>query len=513
MLHHSFTTLFTLGLVALASGRTLSRREEAFEGKERNHDAIVPFAQQVADGLPGQLELQFKPALSDVQGCLPYAAVDAEGFHSGGLKPTEDGGDCRDPSKGQVYSRVGTSNGRTAVLYGWYLPKLVTNVVSRHWYLSTVVWLHTEKCNATAADFTVAGVSYSRGPGEYNANFEGRPTLFATDAVSNTHPVVRYEGKGLVFPSDQNVKDGLDTPLISWNKLPQPAIDQFNGFVYYRAQCPFQDANFQASLDAAFRPEFYANLKAEPDAAACAATSAANTPPAIKAARALRIADTEPVVDDTDGDGKHPPPDPVFTPTPPRSSSSSRSGSSTRSSTSSTSGTSTQSSTATPTSSEPTASSKPTQATPTPTEPAATAKPTPSQAAPPPKATPTQAAPPPKPTQPTQPEPAPTQPAPPPKPTQPAPAPAPAPAPTRQAAPPPQQQPPVKAKKPGRTKGRKGFFRVRDSEDEESGLDEEEPVVDDEEPGLDDPAFALADGPADPAFTPTPTNPAIAWRG
>ncbi|EFQ30379.1 necrosis inducing protein [Colletotrichum graminicola] len=327
MFCRSFLTLFSLGLVASAAGRTLSQRDDdAFEGKVKDHDAIAPFAQQAADGLPGQLQLQFKPALNDVRGCLPYPAVDAEGFHSGGLKPTgTEDGDCRGSSTGQVYSRVGYSNGRMAVLYAWYLPKMMTmsvdNPSSRHWYLSSVVWLHTEECNATAADFTVAGVSYSLGEDAYSKRFD-QPTLFAADDVSSTHPVVGYRAQTSVFPSYKNVTDGLDMPLVSWTKLPQPAVDQFNGFVYELARCPFQDANFQASLDAAFSPDFYANLTAEPDAATCAANPTDESSRAVKAARAL--GDTEPIVDGPNIDIHNPPADPVFTSTPPRSTTSSR---------------------------------------------------------------------------------------------------------------------------------------------------------------------------------------------
>ncbi|KAK2053744.1 NPP1-domain-containing protein, partial [Colletotrichum caudatum] len=320
MIRHSLWTLFSVGLIASASGSTLSARgDDAFEGKVKPHDEIAPFAQQAADGLPGELELQFKPALYDTMGCLPYPAVDTDGFHSGGLEPTGGEGDgCRDPSKGQVYSRVGTSNGRTAVLYSWYLPKMMRKSIypsSRHWYLSAVVWLHAEKCNATAADFTVAGVSYSLGEDAYSPSTKFQmPTLFATDAISNTHPVVAYRGQSSVYPAPSNVTDGLDMPLISWDKLPQPAVDQFNGVVYQLARCPFQDENFQASLDAAFNADIYANLTAEHDAATCASQS---EPPAVKAARALGRAE-EPVIDGPKVDVKNPPPDPVFVPTKPR---------------------------------------------------------------------------------------------------------------------------------------------------------------------------------------------------
>ncbi|KAK2050046.1 NPP1-domain-containing protein, partial [Colletotrichum somersetense] len=156
--------LVLLGLSSLASSSVPYARDGdiAVGDKWKPYDQVEIFQQGAAHGLEGILELRFKPMLNDASGCFPYAAVDKDGNHGGGLKPTgKSGGDCRDDSKGQLYARVGTSNGRTGVMYSWYLPKVQTETEHhKHWYLSMVVWVHSE-CNPAADDCNIVGVSYS----------------------------------------------------------------------------------------------------------------------------------------------------------------------------------------------------------------------------------------------------------------------------------------------------------------------------------------------------------------
>ncbi|KZL64779.1 NPP1 domain-containing protein [Colletotrichum tofieldiae] len=313
MLRHSLLSLFTLGLATFASGRALSPRDGdvAIDDKWKDHDALIPFQQQASDGLRGEIELRFKPGLNDGSGCFPYAAVDKDGYHGAGLKPTgKSGEDCRDPSKGQVYSRVGFSNQRTAVLYSWYLPKIQTDSENhKHWYLTVVVWLYTEKCNPNATDYAVAGISYSTGTDTYDKG-SSQSTIYSsgdsgTGSV-NTHAVVGYDGQVNVFPSADSAQYALSPPLISWDKLPKATADQFNGVRYEHARCPFTDANFQASLDTAYNGDFYINIGAEPDSTTCSANPPTPTPD-----------DTgEPVEDGPDIPVSSMPADPTYTPTP-----------------------------------------------------------------------------------------------------------------------------------------------------------------------------------------------------
>ncbi|KAJ0325017.1 hypothetical protein COL5a_007519 [Colletotrichum fioriniae] len=322
-MRHSLFPCF-LSLATLTAGAALSPREKdvSLNNQWKNHDEIAAFQQQTADGTPGDIELRFKPWLNDGSGCFPYAAVDKDGFHGSGLKPTgKSGGDCRDSAKGQIYSRVGTSNGRPAVLYSWYLPKIQTKTENhRHWYLTAVVWLHTETCNAAAGNYDIAGISYSTGTETYDKGLTSS-TIFASGdsgtGATNTHAIVGYDGQVNVFPSANNAQYGLSPPLISWNKLSPAATSQFNDFRYEHARCPFTDANIQASLDAAYNADFYVNIAAEPDSS-CGIIATPTTPSTPEASSTGVSSDpnTDPVEDGPDIPIYSFPADPTYTPTP-----------------------------------------------------------------------------------------------------------------------------------------------------------------------------------------------------
>ncbi|KAK1963845.1 NPP1-domain-containing protein, partial [Colletotrichum sublineola] len=266
MLNHMLLCLVLLGLSSLASSSVPYARDGdiAVGDKWKPYDQVEIFQQGAARGLEGILELRFMPMLNDASGCFPYAAVDKDGNHGMGLKPTgKSGGDCRDDSKGQLYARVGTSNGRTGVMYSWYLPKVQTDTEHhKHWYLSIVVWVHSE-CNPAADDCNIVGVSYSSGAETYDTSMSGE-TLYSSGhngtGPSKTHPIVGYDGQVKVFPSQDGDQHALSPPLISWEKLSLAARQQLNGFQYENARCPFNDNNFQASLDAAFNESFYTSL-------------------------------------------------------------------------------------------------------------------------------------------------------------------------------------------------------------------------------------------------------------
>ncbi|KAF4820154.1 hypothetical protein CGCSCA4_v001345 [Colletotrichum siamense] len=284
MLRHSFKSLILLGLTSLASGSVLYARGEdiAVGGKWKAHDQVTAFQQQASDGIEGEIELRFKPGLNDGSGCFPYAAVDKDGFHGEGLRPTgKSGGDCRDGTKGQLYARVGTSNGRTGILYSWYLPKVQNAEKHKHYYLTTVVWVHSDKCDPVADDYRVVGVSYSTGKETYDTSVSGQTLYSSGDSGSgpgNTHAIVGYDGQMNVFPSKDGADYALNPPMISWKKLSQPASEQFNGVQYEHARCPFTDNNIQASLDAAFNANFYTGLAPEADNCNAADTPTPSTP-------------------------------------------------------------------------------------------------------------------------------------------------------------------------------------------------------------------------------------------
>lgn len=93
------------------------------------HDAIRTIPENVA---PDSIYKRYQPYLKVTWGCVPFPAVDAEGFLSGGLKTsgTSDG-DCRH-NLGQIYVRAGWQHGKHGIMYSWFFPKeQFLNSVSR----------------------------------------------------------------------------------------------------------------------------------------------------------------------------------------------------------------------------------------------------------------------------------------------------------------------------------------------------------------------------------------------
>ncbi|KAK1950838.1 hypothetical protein LY78DRAFT_697918 [Colletotrichum sublineola] len=65
--------------------------------KWKDHDKVKPLPALPDDGIMGDLEVQYSPFLFTADGCIPYPAVDGNGYAGAGLKPTgESGSGCRD---------------------------------------------------------------------------------------------------------------------------------------------------------------------------------------------------------------------------------------------------------------------------------------------------------------------------------------------------------------------------------------------------------------------------------
>lgn len=209
------------------------------------------------------------------------------------------------------------------MLYSWYLPKVQSDGENhKHYYLSTAVWLYRTACNGDAYDYTVAGVSYSTGPETWDTG-SSASTIYSSGELTrggvNTHPVVGYDSKEYVFPSADSAIYSLNPPLIDWGMLPAAAREQLNGITYEHARCPFTDANIQASLDASFSGNFYAD--GVPEDVDCAASPPTATPSSDGSASPTGASDDEDaglIEDDADLANTSIPPEPTYTPTPQR---------------------------------------------------------------------------------------------------------------------------------------------------------------------------------------------------
>ncbi|TDZ32544.1 hypothetical protein C8035_v011605 [Colletotrichum spinosum] len=287
---------FCLAAVGSAASVLTPRGGDTAVGNHwTDHDKVTPLPELPDDGLLGQLEKRFSPILYAYQGCIPYAAVNSDGYAGGGLRPTGDtGGDCRDFSQtGQLYATVGKSHGRWAVLYSYYLPKVHGPAEQhRHHWLSLVVWLSITKCPAKAENAKILATSFSTAPGEFVRRID---TIFTTALGGNssgprTHPVVRYDGGQPLLPSpfapeafrfddDPEVEvedpprrlagaasgqtDPLAPPLVGWEKLPPLVKEQFNGIQYEHTKVPFSANNVQQYLDAAYADHIFSNSPIE----------------------------------------------------------------------------------------------------------------------------------------------------------------------------------------------------------------------------------------------------------
>lgn len=84
------------------------------------HDAIQSIPENVA---ANSIYKRYQPYLKVTWGCVPFPAVDAQGFLSSGLKSTGPyNGDCAH-SLGQIYVRSGSHNGKQGIMYSWFFPK------------------------------------------------------------------------------------------------------------------------------------------------------------------------------------------------------------------------------------------------------------------------------------------------------------------------------------------------------------------------------------------------------
>lgn len=172
------------------------------------------------------------------------------------------------------------------------------------------MWVYTEVCDAAAnaTNFEPAGLTYSTGSDVAAWDkTQPRAAIYTVgdDGTGITHPVVGYDGGVNLFPVQDKNEWDISNPLIDWDELPDLAKAQFNGVVYEWARCPFTDANFQATMDAAYADSVYGGIAADPGADCGSATTPTTTLP-----------NDDPVESGASGTNSTIPADPTFTPTP-----------------------------------------------------------------------------------------------------------------------------------------------------------------------------------------------------
>ncbi|CAH0493154.1 unnamed protein product [Peronospora farinosa] len=127
-----------------------------------NHDNIIPLRQLDPVTPDEKAAIKFKPRLTIGEDtCHMYPAVSAEGYVTGGLKPTGDlTGNCKGNQDGsQVYGRAAWHEGRYVLMYAYYTPKvqITDGYGKRHDWLCASVWIN----NAAVENAKILALSVS----------------------------------------------------------------------------------------------------------------------------------------------------------------------------------------------------------------------------------------------------------------------------------------------------------------------------------------------------------------
>ncbi|KAG7395152.1 hypothetical protein PHYBOEH_004177 [Phytophthora boehmeriae] len=241
-----------LGLLVSAAATFTAARAVSI-----GHDKVQPFAQPEPNTNSEKAAIAFKPLLRMTNGCAPYPAVNAAGETSAGLKGTgSHNGGCEGSTLGsQVYGRAGWHGDLWAIMYAWYFPKdMPTGAPGvfkkgrRHDWANVVVWIS----NPAVETPTFIGIStgfYA----ESNKHYRPPPN----EALNGTHCRIQYrpdwDNGGYHAVDTSRSADGcVYQDLIMWEQLTEEARTALQETDFgENAKVPFNDANFEASLQKA----------------------------------------------------------------------------------------------------------------------------------------------------------------------------------------------------------------------------------------------------------------------
>ncbi|KAK1974087.1 necrosis inducing protein-domain-containing protein [Colletotrichum cereale] len=269
-----------LGAIVLSqcvSSSVLPRKGDDPQGhKWINHDAVAAFPQSQSDGLTGDMELRFNPALWVSGGCDPYPAVDRDGNLGGGLKPTEGGrSGCDKGGLGQVYARRGRSQGHEGIMYTYYTPKVRwakgAKNGHRHYWASVVIWVKREGCKVNDLTSIVpVGVSFTTDHEKWGTvtTKSGNVSYRAGGgggAAIPTHAKLQIHDNAISPFKSADTEAMFERTLVSWTSLQASAQQALNEVQYEKTKVPFNDANFQPMLDAAYQGSLFTDSDTEED--------------------------------------------------------------------------------------------------------------------------------------------------------------------------------------------------------------------------------------------------------
>ncbi|KAF7188964.1 NLP effector protein 10 [Pseudocercospora fuligena] len=241
--------LATLASQGTAGPTTLEERQNfncnSFTPKVVNHDSMRYLPESVRSGNPGTVITNYEPYIHIAHGCRPYPAVDQSGNVNGGLQNSgSPSGGCNDGTNQQTYVRAKMFDGRFAMMFAWYFPKDQisaggANAGHRHDWESVVCWTD-DPTGTTTPKFHGCAAS---GHGDYPRKTQD-PRF-----RDGTHPQVEYYTN---LPTNHELQfksgPGRNVAMIDWEKLSPQAQCALNKHSFGKANCPFNDGNFDSNL-------------------------------------------------------------------------------------------------------------------------------------------------------------------------------------------------------------------------------------------------------------------------
>ena len=211
------------------------------------HDQIHPYEKPEETTVSEKAAAQYQPSLHSSHGCDPYAAVDAEGRTSGGLKATgDDDSGCRQPYQGaQVYARVGKVYDQFGIVYAWFFPKdsVRHGIGHRYDWEWATVWLDSLDDDESE----IIGVTTMGSGGPKRTN-KLKPENRVGDTVK-----LDYRDHGDRHYIALSGNDGEFQPLIMWKQMGKKARCALNTVGWNKDRLmPLADSVFPLTLHNAF---------------------------------------------------------------------------------------------------------------------------------------------------------------------------------------------------------------------------------------------------------------------
>ena len=210
------TMILTIELLILSAQLVLAHMREI------RHSAVIPIITKPEPGCVHEpLLLKFQPSLAVYAGCVPFAAVDADGNYSGCL-PTgglaNQAGKCNS-SPGQIYGRSGEYRNSIWLFYAWFFPKDI------NW------WGIGRSCSWQYAIFWLRS---KKDPQPYRLSYTSFDKFYHENTgdwyTRGTHAILgKYEHELITSVASAKLFGGDGAqPLLCWSDMPKIANTTLN---------------------------------------------------------------------------------------------------------------------------------------------------------------------------------------------------------------------------------------------------------------------------------------------